>query len=116
MTRRRYTAADIDVVPWPKPQPAAAGISTTWTLTLTRPVDQTDERLVLDRLLMHDPSLHLSAGRDGRDLWIRMDWATYDKDAVGRSIGAIHRAVEVLPVECVESVPLARWSVFGGHA
>ncbi len=112
MKPRRYSAADMEVAPWPKPEPTRDGESTTWTLTLDRQAEGADADLVRERVGMSDPAQQVVAIVVGdRQLVVRFHWDRYDGDALARSVKLVRLVVQMLPVVLVQEVPVSKWSV-----
>lgn len=112
MKPHRLTAADMEVVPWPRPQPTPAGETTSWKLTLDRAADTSDAKLLEERVQMNDPDLAVRAiVGTGNDVVAEFRWIRYDGDALARSVKAVRLAVEVLPVVSVQGLAISKWSV-----
>lgn len=87
---RKYGAADLTVLPWPRPSqagPAGPEATTTWVLGFDRPLAAADAGIAAERVRMHDPALDMAAVlRDDGCLVLTFTWPEgYGADALRRS-------------------------------
>jgi hypothetical protein len=102
--------SDMTVLPWPRPKAVEGKKVAEWTLETGEDVGLSEVCLVVERLQMADPGLDVSVEIEGqRILILAFVWATYDGEAVSRSIAALRLVSEMVMLARVEGVDRSLW-------